>query len=46
MDSLKQVEAGQKVIWEKNNSFFSRKKKKPKPPIKEEKNKNRVDVRA
>jgi hypothetical protein len=46
MDSLKQIEAGQKVTWEKNSSYFSRKKKKPKPPIKEDKNKNRVDVRA
>jgi len=46
MESLKQIEMGQKVKWEKNGSFLPQKKKRPKPPVKEEKNKNRIDVRA
>jgi hypothetical protein len=46
MESLKQIETGQKIKWEKNNAFLSQKRKKPKPQAKEEKNKNRIDVRA
>jgi hypothetical protein len=46
VESLKQIEMGQKVKWEKGGSFLPQKKKRPKPPIKEEKNKNRIDVRA
>jgi hypothetical protein len=46
MDSLKQIETGQKIKWEKSGSFLSQKKKKPKPQPKEEKDKNRIDVRA
>jgi hypothetical protein len=46
MESLKQIATGQQVQWEKSKAFLSQKKKKPKPQVKEEKKKNRIDVRA
>jgi len=47
IESLKKIESTRNIRWEKPGSFFSQKRKKAKPQNnKEEKNKNKIDVRA
>jgi hypothetical protein len=46
IDFLKKIESARTIIREKPGSSFFQKRKKPKPPIKEENKKNKIDVRV
>jgi hypothetical protein len=46
IESLKKIDFSLKVKREKPDQFYSNKKKKPKSQDKEEKSKNRIDMRV